>query len=77
MKEQFEEMMKKLIDHGGDAGGAYFSYPKGLKESVDAIKDALGLTEYRVVWTEKVADPYEFDLEQAISIYPRLEKINE
>lgn len=77
MKEQFEEMMKKLIDHGGDAGGAYFSYPEGLKESVDMIKDALGLTEYKVVWVEKVTDPYEPDNEQVISIYPRLKKINE
>lgn len=45
METQFEKMMELLIEH---AGGAYYSFPEGLEESVNFIKDALGLTDCRV-----------------------------
>lgn len=54
METQFEKMIGLLVEHGGDAGGAYFSFPEGLEESVNFIKDALGLTDYRVAWGQKV-----------------------
>lgn len=47
---KFEKMLQLCVEHGGDAGGAYFCNPDGLKEYVNEIKDALGLSDYEVSW---------------------------
>lgn len=69
MKENFEKMLQLLVEHGGDCGGAYFSYPEGLEESVEVIKNALGLSDYEVNWRKKY-DNHNY----IFSTYPYLTK---
>lgn len=60
IKKEFKQMMELLISHGGDAGGAYFSYPDGLEEAIEKIKDRLGLSKYEVIWTEMSKNGYTY-----------------
>ena len=45
------EVIKSAIDHGGDVGGPYFSYPKTLKFAIEKYLTSLD-GEYEIDWKE-------------------------
>lgn len=50
---KLNEMIKKCIEHGGDEGTVYFSYPKSCCQAIDNFLIAMNAENVRVVEAEE------------------------
>ena len=46
--KHINRIIQEAIEHGGDDGGAYFCNAEGLKESMEAFKQAAKLDDYTI-----------------------------
>lgn len=50
---ELNEVIEKCIEHGGDYGGAYFSYPKSCYNTINNFLIAMNAENVKVVETKE------------------------